>query len=663
MQSKNKITITFQVFIIMLILSINICSCDDYLNVDQYVYDITVIDSVFIDEDKLLNYINGIASYLPNEDRLWTSSWSPFQGASDENFSSWNDSRHAAIKFLLDEITPTAANSYYNNYSTWYKGIRKANTVLARMNECEELSVSTQRTYTGEMYFFRGYFLYLLLQQYGPAVIPPDDLIDLNGEAENLMYERSSYDSCVNYVIENMELAQSYLPTTREGANIYRPTSGAALAVMSRVLLVAASPQFNGNTAYSDWVRLDGTYFISQSEDNSKWSKAAIASKRVMETYLYNLNIIYKEATTDELPINVPADDFPNGAGNIDPYRSYKSLFDGDVTVRNCPEYIWACQVNPTGGDSPLWLSSPSQLGGGNGLNVTQDLIDAYKMKDGYDINHSSSEYPYPGSNDRYNQVGQNQSLGGYTIYSSGTAQMYVNREPRFYASIGFCHSFWTGTSYTGTDGYSNYEVTYYSDGTAGPSITYPDDYNYTGYTCIKYNHPEDNMKASGSAYAKWFPIFRYAEILLNYAEALNELEGSYTDEETGITVSRNLEEIKSAFNQIRYRAGLPGLSIDELASQESIREAIKKERQVEFACEGQRYHDLRRWEDAPDAYNSPIVGMNVNAKSSEREKYYTRTTLNNTLTQRIWSFKMYFWPIPKSALDKNSKLVQNPGW
>ncbi|WP_016775702.1 RagB/SusD family nutrient uptake outer membrane protein [Anaerophaga thermohalophila] len=660
---KNNILQFLQFAGIALLLSIGNTSCDDYLNVDKYVYDITVLDSVFVDEDKLLSYINGIADYLPHEDRLWTNAWSPFQGASDENFFSWNDNRHAAVKFLLDEITPASANTYYNNYATWYKGIRKANTVLARMDECDDLSVSTQRTYTGEMYFFRGYFLYLLLQQYGPVAIPPDGLIDFNDEAENLMCERNTYDECVDYIIENMEKAYSYLPSTREGANIYRPSSGAALAVQSRVLLAAASPLFNGNTAYSGWTRSDGTHFISQTLDNSKWGKAAVTAKRLMETNLYSLNVIYKEATTDELPDNVPDADFPDGAGNIDPYRSYKSLFDGDVTIRNCPEYIWACQVDPRGDDSPLWISSPSQLGGGNGLNLTQYLIDAYKMKDGNDINNSSPEYPYPGSNEAHAQTGQSKSLGGYTVYTSATARMYAGREPRFYASIGFSHSFWPGTSYTGEDGYSNYEVTYYSDGTAGPSISFPDDYNHTGYTCIKYNHPEDNMRASGSVYAKWFPVFRYAEILLNYAEALNELDGSYTDEASGITVTRDIEEIRRAFNQIRFRAGLPGLSDAELASRETIREAIKRERLVEFACEGRRYHDLRRWMDAPDAYNRPIVGMNVRAKSSEREKYYTRTTLNNNLTQRTWSFKMYFWPIPKSALDKNSRLVQNPGW
>jgi hypothetical protein len=409
---KNNILQFLQFAGIALLLSIGNTSCDDYLNVDKYVYDITVLDSVFVDEDKLLSYINGIADYLPHEDRLWTNAWSPFQGASDENFFSWNDNRHAAVKFLLDEITPASANTYYNNYATWYKGIRKANTVLARMDECDDLSVSTQRTYTGEMYFFRGYFLYLLLQQYGPVAIPPDGLIDFNDEAENLMCERNTYDECVDYIIENMEKAYSYLPSTREGANIYRPLSGAALAVQSRVLLAAASPLFNGNTAYSGWTRSDGTHFISQTLDNSKWGKAAVTAKRLMETNLYSLNVIYKEATTDELPDNVPDADFPDGAGNIDPYRSYKSLFDGDVTIRNCPEYIWACQVDPRGDDSPLWISSPSQLGGGNGLNLTQYLIDAYKMKDGNDINNSSPEYPYPGSNEAHAQTGQSKSLG-----------------------------------------------------------------------------------------------------------------------------------------------------------------------------------------------------------------------------------------------------------
>ncbi|WP_291861518.1 RagB/SusD family nutrient uptake outer membrane protein, partial [Marinilabilia sp.] len=513
-----------------------------------------------------------------------------------------------------------------------------------------------------EMYFFRGYLLYLLLQQYGPVAIPPDGLVDVNDEAGKLMVERNTYDDCVDYIIENMEEACKYLPANRESASdIFRPTSGVALAVMSRVLLVAASPQYNGNTAYTNWVRSDGTPFITQTSENSKWGKAAVASRRLIETGLYRLYTYPRESGAEELPSNVPDAPFPNGAGNIDPYRSCKYPFIGEVMPTSNPELIWGTQVAPTGGDSPLWNSSPASLGGGCGLNITQPLVDAFRMKDGSDINDSGNEYPYPGEDQKYLPVASSKSMGGFTVYTSNTARMYENREARFYTTIGFSHSFWPGTNYSGSEAVTNYEVTYYSDGTAAPTVNYPDDYNHTGYTCIKYNHPTDNLK--GSQKSKVFPIFRYAEILLNYAEALNELDGSYTDEATGITVTRNMEEIKSAFNQVRFRAGLPGLSPAELASRESLREAIKRERQVEFACEGRRYHDLRRWMDAPDAYNAPVVGMNVRAKSSEREKYYTRTTLNSNLTQRSWSFKMYFWPIPKSALDKNSRLVQNPGW
>ena len=240
---------------------------------------------------------------------------------------------------------------------------------------------------------------------------------------------------------------------------------------------------------------------------------------------------------------------------------------------------------------------------------------------------------------------------------------MYANREARFYASIGFSHSIWPGTSYSGSEEarYRNAEITYYSDGSAAPSLNFPVDYNHTGYTCIKYNHPEDNMRATGSVQSKYFAMFRYAEILLNYAEALNELEGPYTAGD--MTVTRDVDEIARYFNQVRFRAGLPGLSPEEMASRESLREAIKRERQVEFACEGRRYHDLRRWKDAPAAYSSPIKGMNVYSRGSEREKYYTVTVINEPLTQRTWSNKMYFWPIPLNTMNKNSRLDQNPGW
>lgn len=650
---------------IIALLALTTSSCKkSFLNINDYIYDFVSLDSVFASQAKLLQYINGIATYLPAEDRLWTNAWSPFEGATDENFTSWNDARNAAIKLANGEITSFTANTYYNNYENWYRGIRKANTVIARINECKELSLITKRQYLGEMYFFRGYFLYQLIQQYGPAVIPADNVLDLSSSADALSQERSTYEDCVKYIATNMEQAYTLLPISKDAlSEIYRPTSGLALAVMSRVLLVAASPMYNGNPSYGNWKRADGTNFIPATNDNSKWAKAAVAAKRVMLTGRYDLYTFPKAADTDTLGAGVPTAVYPNGAGGIDPYRSYKYTFIGEVPATSNPEIIWCRSVSPNTGDSPLWISTPSYMGGGNGINITQDLVDAYRMKDGRDINNSSAAYPYPDASTNYAPIGIIKNISDVQLVAN-TPKMYYNREARFYASIGFCHSFWKGTSYTGTvTNGKNIEITYYSNGTAAPINTYPNDYNHTGYTCLKYNHHYDNMLQTGSVLPKVFPMFRYAEILLNYAEALNEMNGYYTDSATGIAVSRNLTEIASAFNLVRFRAGLPGLNSDELASQQSLRDAIKRERKVEFACEGRRYHDLRRWLDAPTAYVQPIVGMNVAATSGNRQQFFTRTTLNEPLTIRNWSFKMYIWPIPKDALNRNSKLVQNPGW
>jgi hypothetical protein len=154
--------------------------------------------------------------------------------------------------------------------------------------------------------------------------------------------------------------------------------------------------------------------------------------------------------------------------------------------------------------------------------------------------------------------------------------------------------------------------------------------------------------------------VFRYADILLSYAEALNELDGTYS--EYGITLTgRDEREILNAFNQVRYRAGLPGLT--QLPDRGEMRDLIKRERRIEFVCEGHRYHDIRRWGDAYEAYNRPVLGMNIKARTDQRQSFYTITTLNDDKARRYFDYKNYFCPIPKWALDKNNKLVQNPGW
>ena len=140
--------------------------------------------------------------------------------------------------------------------------------------------------------------------------------------------------------------------------------------------------------------------------------------------------------------------------------------------------------------------------------------------------------------------------------------------------------------------------------------------------------------------------------------------DGSYTDEDGQVTVTRDVDQMVRYFNQIRYRAGQPGITAADAADPTTMRELIKHERLIEFAFEGQRFWDLRRWKDAYDAYNKPIRGLDVSAREAQREQFYTERIWNTEKTmKRMFSNKMYLWPLERNVLRKNGKLVQNPGW
>lgn len=137
--------------------------------------------------------------------------------------------------------------------------------------------------------------------------------------------------------------------------------------------------------------------------------------------------------------------------------------------------------------------------------------------------------------------------------------------------------------------------------------------YNLTGYTCYKYVHPRDARTGSNArTVQKTFPLIRYAEILLSYAEALNNL--TKTHEVNGQSYSRDLTAMAGAFNQVRYRAGLPGADAGELVDATSFNELIRRERMVEFLHENRRYYDICRWGIFEELEREPLTGLNVEA-------------------------------------------------
>jgi len=189
-------------------------------------------------------------------------------------------------------------------------------------------------------------------------------------------------------------------------------------------------------------------------------------------------------------------------------------------------------------------------------------------------------------------------------------------------------------------------------------------DHTPTGYVMKKYIHPMDAWSGTNARVVdKVFPMIRYAEILLSYAEALNNLTTTHTVELNGetYTFSRDVNEIANAFNQVRYRAGLPGLSDAELQSQQKIQELLEKERMIEFLFENRRFYDVRRWGIYENVENDRITGMNVDAN---KEGYYQRVIPNTArIGSRIINKRMVFLPLPRAEIRRLPSLDQNPGW
>jgi len=149
------------------------------------------------------------------------------------------------------------------------------------------------------------------------------------------------------------------------------------------------------------------------------------------------------------------------------------------------------------------------------------------------------------------------------------------------------------------------------------------------------------------------------------YAECLNNLTQSHTITDAqgnSQTFVRDAKQIANAFNQVRYRAGLPGLTENEISSQDNFFEALKTERMVEFLHEGLRYYDVRRWGIVAEVESKPIMGMDTD--KPERSGYYNRVICNYiTVRNRVFLPKMVLLPIERQEIKRVPTLDQNPGW
>lgn len=542
-----------------------------------------------------------------------------------------------------------------NVWPQMYKIIRKTNLIFQRIDECKDLTTLEEREILGYAHFMRAYAYYHILMNFGPVVLIGDETLETNEKPEYYNRERATYDESVDYICDELELAAKYIPLTVSMGQFGRPTRGAAYGLIARLRLQQASPLFNGGAAakthFASWKRtVDGVDYVSQQYDEKKWAVAAAAAKRVIDMGVYELYTVKRDSTTMPLPKNVPSGDFPNGAGNIDPFKSYSDMFTGEALSQKNTEFVWG-RISSNVRNYTRHAFPIDNLGGWNGMAIPQKIVDAYYMVDGRDINNSSEEYPY-------SEIGfssEKQSFSGYQL-NNGVYNMYMNREMRFYASIGFSECFWPCLS-TSESGRRNQTITYFKGGNSGKDRTNSDIRNYpiTGYVIKKFIHKDDAWAGNDAeTLEKPFPIIRYAEILLSYVEALNNLTGGHTitdAEGNSQTFTRDVNEMAKYFNMIRYRAGLPGLTSAELSSPDQMFDLIVRERMIEFLHENRRFYDVRRWGIYEEVDKEPIVGMDT---ESRKDGYYERTVVNHPIARnRKVERKMIWLPISRQEIRK----------
>ena len=657
--------------------------CSDYLDVEKDLKDRMTLDEVFSSRDYTEQWLAGAYSYVSNynADMGYGGEWP---------YAFVDDIYHPTYKEFAEKRYNES--KYQTSYGYCYQGIRQASVFIQNIDKCEVISVEERADMKAQAHFIRAFYYWKLLQKYGPIpLIPEDEGQDYTKPYDELYLPRNTYDECVEYIASEMVEAAYYLPLKRETFNIGRPTKGAALGYRAKALLYAASPLMNGNNdGYAvSLVDDKGNRLLNPIYDEKKWAKAAAAARDIMELLgdngesryeLYHASVRETDADADgAYPATIkPFDDgnfstknWPYGYADIDPFESYRSVFNGELTAAENPELIFSRVTNQGSAIKQMVQEQlPKFTNGKNRLGITQKQCDAYYMYNGTDCPGKDSEIGRGnGSSRKLGLVSaKDVTEGRYKPLRKGVSLQYADREPRFYASVAFNGAYWPlGNATQVVD--RRYQCWYYQG--TGENYT-GNEGIITGIGMMKFVSPmdaDDDHNAQGqtatSIREKPDPAIRYAEILLNYAEAINELNETHKvaswDGSKTYSLQRTMEDLKKGIQPIRIRAGIPDLSEEVYNNQEEFRIKLKRERQIELMGEGHRYFDLRRWKDAPKEESLPMYGCNTKMTVAQPEIYHQPVRISEVQTRFIE--QSYFWPFHIDELYRNRRLTQNPGW
>jgi len=533
--------------------------------------------------------------------------------------------------------------------------IRECDRFIQNVESIPDMTSEGKADWKAQAKFLKAYYLFMMVKMYGPVIIPQNfNEGDLNSD---LFQTRSKVEDCFDYILNLLDEAIPYLKGKREKAFLGQPDQVTAKAIKARVLLQRASPFYNGNSEYYDnFFDHNGEHFFAQTEDREKWKDAADAAQDALDACAhYGFNMYY----FDGRPYDFDMTDY---SLNTDRMKALYNL-RFRITERWNEEIIWgytrptqsgqmsnaALIRKPEGYGGPAatydgagWIQSSYQamerFYTENGLPLVEDrnvnrnaLHEIVKTPESY-----SPEYD---------------SMRGLMQPGATTINMYMRREPRFYSDLfvtgGYCRSHQvrirTEMYYNAAGGHTDMMGSWVAS---------------TGIGIQKLFHPEAYNTSLHTQMLAPYPIMRVSDLWLMKAEAMNEYYGPS-------------QEVYDAINQVRRRAGIPDVedsysnpewvtdeAFEKHKYKEGMREIILRERANEFAFEfAHRFWDMQRWKRSIDEFSRPVYGWNNMGTNAD-------FFFNHQIIQgRKWSMTDCLWPIEKMAMERNAKLIQNPGW
>ena len=519
-------------------------------------------------------------------------------------------------------------------WGSMYSRIRACNLALQNLRE-STIDEGLNERLQGEIHFLRGFFYHQLLNTYGAVPL----ISQVYGLNEDYTIARNTYAECIDFIVKDCDSAVTMLSgkTMEKG----RATALAAKALKARELLYAASDLHDIPTA-SAKAPIIGSYankeFIgyTSGDRQARWQAAKAAAKAVLDEgsgYKLDLNapVPAEEGTSNYISISMGGG---SAAPSVDASAS-KELIFARYNVADKDEW---------GGPYVGLFNGPNGYHNWAGNTPIGELVDDYEMMDGSKFSWSNSAHK---------------------------SAPYKNRDPRFYASIMYDGSPWKPRDLISGDAdpYNQIQTGQYDLMVNGALTTFNgldtrrstiEDWNgsRTGYYMRKFIDPNPAIVENNTKQFIPWPYFRYTEAVFNYAEACIELGED--------------EEARTWLNKIRFRSGMPAIT----ESGEALKDRYRNERRIELAYEEHRYFDARRWMIAPTTLGRKITFINVVGKfkpgQSLSGKYkHDETIYNYTYTpvtdqnheNRTWMDKMYFRPITRDEMNKNDKLIQNPGY